>query len=178
MSTTSRPMDAIWSMTRGAPHNRQPVYGCCRCLEKRKPFPLLPTKFAQRSAQFSPDGRYVAYSSNESGREEVYVQTFPEARGRWQVSTAGGAAPKWQHDGKELFYLAGKKLMAVEVKTARSQLEAGIPRALFDLNIGTTNRNSYVVTPDGQRFLAIARVEKGTTTPITMVVNWAAELTR
>lgn len=145
---------------------------------ERKPFPLLPTKFAQRSSQFSPDGRYVAYSSNESGREEVYVQTFPEARGRWQVSTAGGAAPKWRHDGKELFYLAGEKLMAVEVKTARSQLEAGIPKTLFDLNIGTTNRNSYVVTPDGQRFLAIVRVEKGTTTPITLVVNWAAELTR
>jgi Tol biopolymer transport system component len=142
----------------------------------RKPFRLLESKFHQRSAQFSPDGRYIAYASDESGRDEVYVQTFPVVRGRWQVSTAGGFAPKWRRDGRELFYMANDKLTAVDIKTGSSQFEAGIPKPLFDINFRSSARNSFVVTPDGRRFLAITKVEKGTTSPITVVLNWTADL--
>ena len=84
----------------------------------RKPFPFLQTPFKETQARFSPNGRWVAYVSNESGRNEVYVQTFPASGGKWPVSTKGGTSPLWRGDGKELFYDSGDgKLMAVEVKT-------------------------------------------------------------
>lgn len=103
----------------------------------RKPVPFLNTQFRTHQGQFSPNGRWVAYCSAESGRMEVYVQGFTpdssQARGKWQVSTAGGELPRWRRDGKELFYHYGNGYFAVDVKTDGSTFEAGIPRLLFEV---------------------------------------------
>ncbi len=143
----------------------------------RKPFPYVQANYDAQQGQLSANGRFIAYSSDETGRLEVYVQTFPERRGKWQISTAGASGPQWRHDGKELFYLAEGKIMAVEVKTDSSQFEAGIPKVLFDAHIQAAGfRNQYVVSPDGQRFLVVAPVEKAASTAMTVVVNWTARL--
>ncbi|MBI3472582.1 MAG: PD40 domain-containing protein [Candidatus Solibacter usitatus] len=85
------------------------------------------TPFSESQGQLSPDGRWVAYRSNESGKPEVYVQPFPPSGGKWQISTAGGHEPRWRRDGKELFYTLGQKIRAVPVKTEGATFEAGIP---------------------------------------------------
>jgi serine/threonine protein kinase len=142
-----------------------------------KPFPFLQTTFSARQGQLSPDGRWIAYSANESGSYDVYVQTFPERRGKWQISTTGGAEPTWRRDGNELFYIADNKIMAVEVKGSSDQFEPGIPKALFEISrADTVARNRYTVTADGQRFLVNTPAENGTPSAITVVVNWAAEI--
>jgi len=103
----------------------------------RKPVPFLNTKFWTQQGQFSPNGRWVAYRSLESARMEVYVQGFTldssQARGKWQVSVAGGELPRWRRDGKELFYHFGDTYFAVDVKTDGASFEAGIPRPLFEV---------------------------------------------
>ena len=97
----------------------------------RKPFPLAQTAFAESSAVFSPDGRWITYTSNETGQPNVYVQPFPGAGGKYQVSRDGGSHPVWRADGKELFYLgADGTLMAVPIDATR-QFDAGVPQALF-----------------------------------------------
>ena len=99
----------------------------------RKAFSLLQTPFSESLGAFSPDGRWIAYVSDESGRPEVYVQTFPVSTAKWRVSTNGGTQPRWRRDGKEIFYLASdSRLMAVAV-SAGASFEAGIPAALFEL---------------------------------------------
>lgn len=141
----------------------------------RKPVAVVQGNFGAGSAQFSPNGRYVAYNSNETGREEVYVQTFPQQAGRWEISTAGGIQPMWRRDGKELFFLTpDEKLMAVDVNTASAAFQAGIPRELFQPKLVPTYywRNIYVPALDGQRFLMITPVGQDTPEPITVVVNW------
>jgi Tol biopolymer transport system component len=139
---------------------------------ERKPFPFVQGKFNATPAQFSPNGRFVAYSSNETGRSEVYVQTFPEPRWKWQISTDGGYEPAWRRDGKELFYMSQTKLMAAEVKTDTSSFEAAIPKPLFEIPLLTTGgRNRYVVTADGQRFL-FNGVSQGSEGSMIVVVNW------
>ena len=96
-----------------------------------KPYPMLETEFEEAQGFFSPDGRWFAYVSNESGRSEVYVQSFPQTGGKWLISTAGGAQPQWRGDGKELFYIApDKTLMAVDINAGVS-LETSTPKALF-----------------------------------------------
>ena len=144
------------------------------------PFAFVQGSFDAKSAQFSPNGRFVAYGSNETGRYEVYVQTFPEHGGKWQVSTSCGIEPTWRRDGKELFYLGpGNKLMAVDVKPDSSQFEAGVPEPLFQVQLiggGGLWRNRYVVAPDGQRFLMTVPAGEAKPAPITVVVNWPALL--
>ena len=121
----------------------------------------------------SPDSRWVAYTSNESGRTEVYVQTFPPTEGRWQISTTGGTEPLWRNDGKELYYLSGDKLMAVEVKTNSGALEPGVARVLFEARLESTRRRSrYQVADNGRRFLVNLPIESSS--PVTVTVNWAA----
>ena len=123
--------------------------------------------------RFSPDGRWLAYTSDESGRPEVYVQPFPGHGGKWQISTAGGGQPVWNRNGKELFYAsADNKLMAVDVK-ADSGFEAGTPRALFDVHVKSINGWKYDISPDGQRFLANTVIGEVKANPITLVQNWA-----
>ena len=146
---------------------------------QRKPFVFVQGGYGALSARFSPNGRYVAYASNETGRLEVYVQTFPQQTGKWEISTSGGAEPMWRRDGKELFYLApGDKLMAVSVSTDSDAFQPGIPRELFQAQLPPISywRNFYVASPDGQRFLMLVPASKARNEPITMVVNWPALL--
>jgi Tol biopolymer transport system component/predicted Ser/Thr protein kinase len=146
----------------------------------RKPVTYLDTAFYTQQSQFSPDGRWVAYYSNESGTKEVYVQGFSldpsQPRGKWQISTAGGELPRWRRDGKELYYHFGTQYFAVDVKTDGPSFVAGVPKALFEAHaVGTTGSGGspYVVTSDGQRFLILATTdEKAPSAPIDVVVNW------
>ena len=145
----------------------------------RKPAPVLRGPFAEQQAKLSPDGRWIAYRSNEAGREDVYVQSFPPAGGKWQISTAGGSDPQWRKDGKELFYLADAKMMAVEVKTAASNFEAGIPKVLFEARVmAAAVRNRYLVADNGRRFLINTPVEEAASSPINVVLNWTAGVRR
>jgi eukaryotic-like serine/threonine-protein kinase len=145
---------------------------------ERTPRPFLKTPFSEEQAAISPDGRWVAYCSDESGRAEIYVATFPQLSGKWQVSVDGGAEPQWRRDGKELFFTnASRKLMAAEVKTGSGAFEAEAPKLLFETPLINPGRNRFVVTGDGQRFLVITRLED-TRAPINLVVNWLAELKR
>jgi eukaryotic-like serine/threonine-protein kinase len=145
---------------------------------------LRPTQFLKANAtlkngRFSPDGKWVAYSSNESGRWEIYVTSFPEAHGKWQVSNAGGDQARWRGDGKELFYLSNdSKIMAVPVKIG-ANFDAGTPTALFQANpremIATSEQFSYDVSNDGQKFLINTQL-KTAMTPMSVVLNWGAKL--
>ena len=142
-----------------------------------KPYSLLQTPFSEYQAHFAPDGKWFAYTSNESGRAEVYVQSFPPSGGKWQVSTGGGAQPHWRRDGKELFYIApDRKLMAVDVKLGAT-FETSAPKTLFQTQVVRYDApNRYVVTGDAQRFLVNSPVEEVSQTPITVVLNWTAQL--
>jgi dipeptidyl aminopeptidase/acylaminoacyl peptidase len=153
--------------------------GVLRLEPERKPTPVLSRQFTEIEARLSPNGRWIAYRSNESGRPEVYVQSFPPGSGKWQVSTAGGVEPSWRRDGKELFYLAGTKLMAVETKTEGSSFEAGLPKALLEApRLGPSGRNRYVAAPDGRRFLFVSSLEATSSRPFVVVLNWDAGRTR
>ena len=144
-----------------------------------KPYPLLQTEFTEAQGFFSPDGHWLAYTSNESGRTEVYVQTFPQSGGKWLISSGGGAQPHWRGDGKELFYMApDRTLMAVEVNTA-STFETSAPKPLFATQVNGYNApNRYVVSADGQRFLVNSPAGELNQTPITVVLNWTSKLKR
>jgi Tol biopolymer transport system component len=142
---------------------------------ERNPKPFLKTQFMEDQAVISPDGRWVAYRSDESGRDEIYVATFPQLGGKWQVSVDGGAEPQWRRDGKELFFTgADRKLMAAEVKTGAGAFEAEAPKLLFETPLTDPVRNRYVVTGDGQQFLIITRLSAPA--PINVVLNWTAEI--
>jgi Tol biopolymer transport system component len=143
-----------------------------------KPIPIAVSPFNESTPMFSPDGRYVAYVSNESGREEIYVQTFPEPGGKWQVSNGGGSDPSWRGDGKELYYRSpDQKLMAVEIKASGSDVQAGVPQALFPIRIRPgAPRNKYAPSPDGQRFMIAAPLGRDAMSPTTIVLNWPAGL--
>ncbi len=147
----------------------------------RKPFPFLQAQFNQFQGRLSPDGTWLAYMSDESGRPEVYVQTFPEHGGKWQISTSGGMDPRWRGDGKELFYLsADQRVMAVSVVTTPA-FEADVPKALFPVQVlspGLGPRTHYEVTADGQRFLLAAPLGSETLAGTQVVLNWTAEARR
>jgi eukaryotic-like serine/threonine-protein kinase len=141
--------------------------------------PFLKATSTLKSARFSPDGKWVAYASNESGRWEIYVTSFPEAHGKWQVSNSGGDQPRWRGDGKELFYLStDSKIMAVPVKTG-SNFDAGAPTALFQANpremFATSELFSYDVSGDGQKFLVNSQL-KTELTPVSVILNWSSKL--
>ncbi|HEV2665221.1 MAG TPA: protein kinase [Blastocatellia bacterium] len=145
---------------------------------ERNPKPFIKTQFNEAKAVISPDGRWVAYDSDESGRSEVYVATFPQLSGRWQVSARGGKEPQWRRDGKELFFINNNNdLLAAEVKPGSGAFEAEAPKLLFSTALTTIGRNRFVATRDGQRFLVITWPELAPA-PINVVVNWAAELKR
>jgi len=134
------------------------------------------SKFVELRARFSPNGRWVAYQTNESGRPEVYVQAFPGPGGKWQISTAGGGEPQWGPDGKELFYLAQGRIMRVAVQTGAS-FEAGIPELAFGATLRPiTTNNRYLLSRDGRRFLLLSSLLQDSTPPTTVVLNWTAEL--
>jgi len=141
----------------------------------RKPRPFLTTPFAENGAQFSPDGHWLAYTSNESGRNEVYVRPFPAGAGKWQISTEGGTEALWARGG-ELFYRNGDKTMAVGL-TTEPTLTVGKPRLLFEGRFENPQSGSPGVTPDGQRFLMLkAGQQEQEATKINVVLNWFDEL--
>ncbi|MGH2436199.1 MAG: hypothetical protein ACRDFA_04305, partial [bacterium] len=139
----------------------------------RKPFPFLQTPFDEFLGLFSPDGRWVAYMSNESGRYETYVTTFPDRRGKWLISTNGGRYPRWRGDGREIFYLeADGRIIAAEVSAEGTDIRVGAVRPLFDTRL--SGAWPYDVTPDGQRFLLNMQVEEAASQSITLVINATA----
>ena len=150
---------------------------------ERTPIPFLATPADETFGQFSPDGKWIAYASDESGRREVYVQGFaPDpipaaAIGKWQISTAGGDKPRWQRDGREQYYIApDRKMMAVPVK-AGPPFEPGMAVPLFDTNV--TGYFSYDVSADGRFLLnTVGDVAAPTSSPVTVVLNWQAGLGR
>jgi Tol biopolymer transport system component len=147
----------------------------------RKPYPLLQSKSLIRNAQFSPDGKFVAYASSETGSWEVYVSPFPGFGSRWQVSRGdGGEEPRWRRDSKELFYLGPDgKLMAVDVKIGAG-FEASLPAVLFQTHprqpLSAMDFFSYDVTADGQRFLVNTKVDTGNVAPLSVILNWSSEM--
>ena len=136
---------------------------------ERKPQPLLQTKFNEASGQVSPDGNWLAYASNEEGNLEIYVTQFPQPARSWRISTSGGNRPSWRGDGKELYFVAGNKLMAASV-TLGTEVQASTPQPLFEIE-GT----NYALSKDGQRFLVPVVTEKAPP-PINVVQNWTADL--
>src|SRR5579863_9085055 len=151
-----------------------------------KPVLLLGTKFNERDGSFSPDMRWIAYTSNESGQAEVYVRPFTTSgssgapslgEGKWQVSKDGGTLAKWRADGKDLIFRAPNgSPMAVDVTASGAAFQAGVPKQLFAL---PPNVGDWDVTADGKRFLAaVPPVQQTTVTPITVVLNWEAGLKR
>jgi hypothetical protein len=142
----------------------------------RKPLPFLNTQFNESEGKFSPDGRWIAYQSNESGRNEVYVAPFPGPGGKWQVSTGGGLQPRWRRDGSEIFYIDPRgNVMAAPVNGKGSSFEIGVIKQLFAARTKPIRR-SYDVSADGQRFLINTLPEQMMSAPITVVVNWTAGL--
>jgi Tol biopolymer transport system component len=137
---------------------------------ERKPT-LIPFSFNMRQGRFSPDVRWLAYVSDESGKDEIYVQTFPDRESKWQVSVHGGDNPRWRRDGREIFYEAlDNNLMSVPVSVnARQVFQLGSASVLLNL----LSHNSYDVTPDGQRFLVSVHSEARPSTSLNVVVNWA-----
>jgi Tol biopolymer transport system component len=136
----------------------------------RKAEPFVQTRFDEQRATFSPDGKWVAYVSNESGRDEVYVTSFPARANRRQVSTGGGGRPRWRADGRELFYGArGGKLLSVDVGPNG---DFGPPRNILQVR----GARDYAVAPDGQRFLVDVALEDPGAAPATIVLNWTADL--
>jgi Tol biopolymer transport system component len=140
----------------------------------KKPYPLVNQKFRYIRAKFSPDGRWFAYTSNESGRDEIYVQTFPPSGGKSQVSVNGGAYAYWRRDGKEIIFGTGdRKIMAVDVKLGTS-FEAGVPRQLFEIP-ETMAGVRFAITADAQRFL-IPLLSNTNRSTLTTVLNWTADI--
>ena len=153
---------------------------------ERTPIPVAQSSADERQGQFSPDGRWVAYVSSETGRDEIYVRSFPTPSGKWQLSTVGGTDPRWRRDGRELFYLAPDgTLMAVPIQIDRDArtMNPDAPVALFrtrlasgaNVSLGWFSRQQYAVAADG-RFLMNVSVEDATSAPITIVQNWALAL--
>jgi hypothetical protein len=150
------------------------------------PIPVATTSADEIQGQFSPDGRWIAYASNESGGYDVFVKPFPETGGRIPVSPAGGASPRWSRDGRELFYVAAdNQLMAVPIKAQRDSraLGVGTPTALFPTRLaiggnlppaGFNSGAQYVVTPLG--FLMNVMADDSVTPPLSIVLNWTAAI--
>jgi Tol biopolymer transport system component len=142
--------------------------------------PLMQGKWTVRNAQFSPDGRWIAYASNETGSMEIYVSAFPSGNGKWQASNGGGQEPRWRQDGKELFYLsADGKMMSVEV-TPGTVFKAGPPVVLFQTHLrqalSSQDLFSYDVSGNGQKFVTLTNVDKSDAAPLSITLNWASEM--
>ena len=146
--------------------------------DQRKPAPYLKAPSNQSNAQFSPDGKWISYTSDESGHQEIFVQSFPQGDAKWQVSNSGGNYARWRRDGKELFYRAlDGKLMAVPVRATAHGLEFGASAPLFRI-IEPLGLHSYPydVAPDG-RILALVPANENEAS-LTILINWQAALKR
>jgi len=144
---------------------------------ERKPFPLVASPFLDSSPAVSPDGKWVAYSNDESRRREVYITSISGGGPKWQVSSAGGIAPKWRGDGKELYFLSyDATLNAVDVAASATSITLGTPHALFNHTLQGANFGPYDVSRDGKQFLLNGSVSLEGESPLTLVTNWTAEL--
>jgi dipeptidyl aminopeptidase/acylaminoacyl peptidase len=140
---------------------------------------VLKTPFTERAAEFSPDGKWIVYESDQSGRTEVYVRAFPVSAGQWQVSNRGGSRPKWSADGKELFYVGptGSSIVAVAIRIVGASFQSDTPRELFTISPVHSNLTSpFDVTADSQRFLVVQPSAVRQAPPLTVVTNWQARL--
>jgi dipeptidyl aminopeptidase/acylaminoacyl peptidase len=147
-------------------------------LPDRKAAIILQTEFFESAPAFSPDGRWIVYHSDESGRQEVYVRPFPGPGPKWRISREGGNFPRWRGDGKEIFFSTDDgKLMAVGV-TIGGTFTAGDPKLLFAVHLRRTLSREYDATPDGQRFLVAVAPSDDAVPPITLVQNWQGALKR
>ncbi|MDP9268995.1 MAG: protein kinase [Acidobacteriota bacterium] len=141
----------------------------------RTPFPVLQDQFTKDNPQFSPDGHWIAYQSNESGRDEIYIAPFPGPGAKFQASTEGGRIPKWRKDGKELYYMSiDQKLVAVPITLGAATVQAGAPQGLFAIRVPPV-RATYAVSGDG-RFLVNSVGDTTDTVPISLFTNWPATL--
>ncbi|HEY6929882.1 MAG TPA: hypothetical protein VJA66_09430, partial [Thermoanaerobaculia bacterium] len=146
----------------------------------KEPKPLTQTPgFVKISGRISPDGRWMAYSSNESGHNEIYVQPFPSGQKRL-ASEGGGSRPIWRRDGKELFYVAiDDRVTSVSVSVRGGVLELGVPQPLFELRAAGSTlfaERQYDVAPDGERFLVVRRVGEERSDPVVVDFNWESRL--
>jgi len=150
-------------------------------LKDKKRSPFLVTPATEGAPRFSPDGRFIAYVSDESGRPEIYVQPFPGPGGKWQISTDGGIEPVWNRNGRELFYRNRNRMMAVPV-TTEPTFSAGHPSMLFEgeylASPFPATGVTYDVTADGQRFLMVKETPQASDIKINVVANWFEELKR
>jgi serine/threonine-protein kinase len=148
---------------------------------EKKPLPVVQPQTPQaRIVQFrlSPDGRWLAYSSTESGREEIYVTHFPSGAGRWQVSQTGGTFPVWRGDSSEILYIGTDGIFqAASVNAKSGEFEVGQVRALFRMNYTAPLGTPYDVAPDGQRYI-FATYPESVSTPLVLVTNWTGDLTK
>jgi hypothetical protein len=147
--------------------------------DESQPFVAVRTAADDLGGTLSPDGRWLAYASDVTGRYEVYVQKFPEGGGKRQLSNGGGSSPLWRRDNRELFYYGiDGRLMATTVKSGEI-FESGATVSLFEFRAGTVPGFApYAVTGDGQRFLVNAIVESEANAPLTVIVNWMEQLKR
>lgn len=154
--------------------------------EGDKPFTVVATEAAEAQPRLSPDGRWIAYTSNETGRSEVYVQPFPPTGAKWPISTSGGGQPRWRADGGELYYLGlDRRLMVVTIERS-ADFRAGLPQALFVTPLWQVNSATDLGVPDGlytpakngDRFLFLVPLESGRTIPANVITNWTARVTR
>jgi eukaryotic-like serine/threonine-protein kinase len=146
----------------------------------REPYPLVQDRGAQSDARISRDGRLLAYTSDESGKPEVYVRPVPTTGVKWRISPTGGSLPRWRADGRELFYLAAdSKLMAVSVPADATMITRSRPQPLFPTTLTAIPAalRGFAVSSDGQRFLISIVEDAGTTRSIVVVSNWSAALT-
>jgi Tol biopolymer transport system component len=161
--------------TRSDPNTRSDVWALPLDGD-RKPFPVLQTQYRELEAVFSPDGRWIAYNSDESGRSEIYVTPFPGPGRKWQVSPSGGLLPRWSRTGKEIFFVGpGERINVAEVTTQGDTFDVGRTQPLFDVR-GQRPGNIYDVTPDGQRFLVNTASDQLNAGSVTLVVNWPEAL--
>ena len=135
--------------------------------------------FEELSPQVSPDGHWIAFSSDESGHEEIYVQAFPSSQKKL-ASEGGGSFPMWRRDGKELFYIGtDDRLMAVSISVRGGALELGVPQPLFELRAAGSSvfaQRQYNVAPDGERFLVVRRIGEARSDPLIVDMNWSSRL--
>ena len=144
-------------------------------VEDRTTTPYVQTEFNEQAPSFSPDGRWIAYQSDATGRDEIYIGPFPASTHQWQVSAEGGVEPRWSTDGRELFYRNGRKLMAVDVQTGTEPI-LGKPIVLFETSEGIGN--AFDVAPDGQRFVMIDATTDPLPSHLNLVLHWDEELKR
>jgi dipeptidyl aminopeptidase/acylaminoacyl peptidase len=141
----------------------------------KKAFPFIQNQYNLLTSTFSPDGKWIAYSSQESGRRDVFISSFPGGSSKFQVSANGGSAPRWRADGKELFYISDdNKMTAVEIQEEGGSLEIGNAQALFPVNASSSLLLPYDVTSDGKKFVIVVPITSSGEEPITLVTNWTA----